>query len=45
MIHIDITLNLLKGLKVDKEALEFLRLDLNHPQMEFRSAVDEDIML
>jgi ribonuclease T len=28
-----------EGLKVDKEALEFLRLDLNHP---LRSAVDEE---
>ena len=31
-----------EGLKVDKEALEFLRLDLNHP---LRSAVDEEYAL
>ena len=30
------------GLKVDKEALEFLRLDLNHP---LRSAVEEEYAL
>ena len=31
-----------EGLKVDKEALEFLRLDLNHP---LRSAVEEEYAL
>ena len=31
-----------EGLKVEKEALEFLRLDLNHP---LRSAVDEEYAL
>ena len=35
-------INPFEGLKVDKEALEFLRLDLNHP---LRSAVEEEYAL
>jgi len=35
-------INPFEGLKVDKESLEFLRLDLNHP---LRSAVEEEYAL